>query len=565
MTAFLRGVLPVLTWAPAYRRDDLRGDLTAGITIAAMLIPQGMAYALLAGLPPEVGLYAATIPLLAYAVFGTSRQLAVGPVAIVSLLTASALAGVADEGTASYLEAAAVLALLVGAVSLVLGAARLGFVTNLLSHPVLVGYTAAAAVIIGFSQAKHLFGIRPESRDHFAQEVVEFGRALDGAQAATTIVAAGSIALLVVLKRRFRRLPGALIVVVLGILAVQVFDLTARGVAVVGEIPARLPTFSIPGIDTSLVGRLLPTAIVIAMVGFLESIAIAKVYARRNRYEIVPNQELIGLGAANVAAGVFGGYPVTGGFSRTAVNADAGARTPLASVVTVAILLVTLAALTPLFHDLPLATLGAIVVVAVSSLVDVAEMRHIARVKPSDLGTLVFAFVATLALGIELGIVAAAGLSLALIIVRMSRPHSAELGRIPGTHVFRNIDRFPDVEVRPDVAVLRIDVSLSYLNATFLKRRFAALRQSHGERLRAIVVDCSGVNDIDATAEHTLLELTDELELAGIELHLAAPKGPVRDVLARSHLGEHLAARTHLDVDQALRTIDRAWASSPAR
>lgn len=549
--AGLTRMVPILDWAPRYARRDLAGDLAAGVTVAAMIIPQGMAYALLAGLPPEVGLYAATIPLLAYAVLGTSRQLAVGPVAIVSLLTASALGAVAEEGTASYLEAAALLALLVGAVSALLGVARLGFLTNLLSHPVLVGYTSAAAIIIGFSQAKHVFGVRTPRTDHFHEDVTELVRALDATSWTTVGVAAASIALLWLLRLRLPRVPGALVTVAAAIVAVKVFDLREHGVAVVGDIPARLPTFAVPGVDAGLVGDLLPTAVVIAMVGFLESVAVAKVYARRNRYEIEPNQELVALGAANVASGLFGGYPVTGGFSRTAVNASAGARTPLASVVTAALVLVALAVLTPLFHDLPQATLAAIVLVAVAGLFDIREMRRIAAVKRHDFMSLVFAFVATLALGVEWGIVAAAGLSLALIVVRMSRPHTAELGRLPGTRRFRNVERFPDAERIPGVAVLRIDVSLSYLNATFLKRRIERLCDG-GTPLRAVVLDLSGVNDLDTTAEHALREVDDELAARRVTMHLASVKGPVRDVLARSGLAERLASRTHEDVEDAI-------------
>lgn len=564
MPTLLTKALPILTWAPRYRRADLGGDLAAGLTVAAMLVPQAMAYALLAGLPPEAGLYAATVPLVLYAIFGTSRQLAVGPVAIVSLLTASALAGVAEQGTAEYLEAAAVLALLVGVVSAVLGLARLGFLTNLLSHPVLVGYTAAAAIIIGFSQAKHLFGIKPEKGESFYEEVRAFIDAIDGAKAATMAIAAASIVALVLLKRFVPKVPAALAVVVASILAVKGLGL-ADEVAVVGEIPSGLPPIAIPGLDGELVGKLAPTAVIIALVGFLESIAVAKVYARRDRYEVEPNQELVGLGAANLGAGIFGGYPVTGGFSRTAVNAHAGARTPLASLLTATIMAVTLVALTPLFHDLPQATLGAIVIVAVAGLFDVAEARHIHRVKPTDTIPLVVAFAATLVVGIELGILVAAGLSLALIVVRMSRPHTAVLGRIPDSHVFRNVERYPDVEVTDDVAVLRVDVSLSYLNSTFLKRRIAQLRADHPGGLRAVVLDCSGVNDLDSSAEHTLHEVDDELRAAGIELHLAAVKGPVRDVLDRSGFADHLATRLHLDVDGAMAVLGASPAPASER
>ena len=317
---FLRSHLPVLQWAPQYDRGDLRSDLAAGVTVGAMLVPQGMAYALLAGLPPAVGLYAATVPVIIYALFGTSRQLAVGPVAIVSLLTASALAPLVEEGTAGYVSAAALLALMVGVVHIVLGAGRMGYLVNFLSHSVLIGFTAAAAIIIGFSQTKHVLGISIERKEHFYETVLEVLDNLAGTHGLTLAIGLISVAVLFALKRFAKRVPGALVVVVGSILAVELFNLEDRGVKVVGDIPDSLPAFGLPDFDGSLIGNLIGTAFVITLVGFMESIAVAKVYARRHRYEVEPNAELIGLGAANVASGLFGGYPVTGGFSRTAVK-----------------------------------------------------------------------------------------------------------------------------------------------------------------------------------------------------------------------------------------------------
>jgi len=332
--ATLKSLMPILDWAPRYQRDDLGSDIIAGLTVGAMLVPQAMAYALLAGLPPEVGLYAATIPVIIYAVFGTSRQLAVGPVAIVSLLTASALAPLVEEGTAGYLGAAALLALMVGIVHIVLGLGRLGFLVNFLSHSVLVGFTAAAAIIIGFSQVKHIFGISTERQDHFYETVVEFFENVADLNTTTLALGLTALAGLFTLKRFAPKVPAALVVVVASILAVELFDLESRGVKVVGDIPDSLPTFALPDFSGSLVGNLASTALVITLVGFMESIAVAKVYARRHRYDVDANSELVGLGAANVASGLFGGYPVTGGFSRTAVNDSAGSRTPLASIIT---------------------------------------------------------------------------------------------------------------------------------------------------------------------------------------------------------------------------------------
>ncbi|MDH3682592.1 MAG: solute carrier family 26 protein, partial [Acidimicrobiia bacterium] len=557
----LQRVLPILRWAPDYQRTDLRSDLAAGVTVGAMLVPQAMAYALLAGLPPAVGLYAATVPVLVYAVFGTSRQLAVGPVAIVSLLTATALAPLVEEGTAGYLAAAAVLALLVGAVHLVLGAARLGKLVNVLSHSVLVGFTAAAAVIIGFSQAKHLLGISIERREHFYETVGEVAAHLGDVHWPTLVLGAGAVAALLALKRLAPKVPAALAVVAASIALSELLDLEARGVAVVGSIPDSLPAFGLPDFDGTLVGDLVTTAFVITVVGFMESIAVAKVYARRHRYDVEPNQELIGLGAANLASGLFGGYPVTGGFSRTAVNDSAGARTPLASIVTAGIVLVTIAVLTPLLSSLPTAALGAIIVMAVVSLVDVAEMRHIAAVKRSDLIGLSVAFVATLALGIEIGIVVAVVASMLVVFARMSTPHAAVLGRIAGTTAYRNTDRFPEAETVAGVRVIRIDAALSFVNAANVKKLLLAQAQQIDDGApRALVLDASGINDLDVTGVEMLHEVLADLnepdaEGHRVELHLADVKGPVRDVLRRAGIWAELDGRIHTDANDAVAAV----------
>lgn len=527
-------------------------DLGAGLTVGAMLVPQAMAYALLAGLPPEVGLYASTVPLVLYAVLGTSRQLAVGPVAIVSLLSATALAGVADEGTSGHVTAAAVLALLVGGIHIVLGLGRLGFLTRLLSHPVLVGFTSAAALIIGLSQMKHLLGVSIESSEHVYETAWRLVRAGGDVHGLTIVVGLGAIALMFGLKRLVPAVPGALAAVVVTTIASVLFDLEARGVGVVGDIPQGLPALGLPS-DLGLVDQLLPAALVITLVGYMESIAVAKVYARRNRYDVDANRELIGLGAANIGAGLVGGYPVTGGFSRTAVNADAGARTKSAAIVSAGIVILVIVALTPLFAQLPSATLAAVVVVAVAKLFDLAEIRHIRTLKTADFVTLVVAFVATLAFGVELGIGIAVAASIVVGAVRMMTPHTAVLGRLPGTSTYRNVERYPDAERVPGVVIIRFDVSLSYLNVEFMKRRVHRLVTEADGPVHAVVLDASGVNDIDTSATEALNELVDELTGDGVRLHVAAVKGPVRDVLCRDGLYQSLGDGVHDHVDDAVR------------
>jgi len=546
---------PIAEWARRYNLSDLRPDLGAGITVAAMLVPQAMAYALLAGLPPEVGLYASTVPIVAYALFGSSRQLAVGPVAIVSLLTATALAPLVEQGGAGYLAAAALLAVMVGIVHLVLALARMGALVKLLSHAVLVGFTAAAAIVIGFSQVRHLLGVSIERQEHFHGTVAEVIGSLEDANRTTLAIGVIAFAALLAMKRFVPRLPGALVVVIMSIIAVELFDLTSRGVAVVGDIPDSLPRFALPELSGSLIGDLLVASLVITLVGFMESVAVAKVYARRNRYAIDPNQELVGLGAANVASGLFGGFPVTGGFSRTAVNASANARTPLASIITAALVLVSIAFLTPLLSSLPSAALAAIVLSAVVGLIDIAEMRHIAHVKPSDLISMATAFFATLLLGVEIGIGVAVIASILVVFGRMSTPHTAVLGLVDDTSTYRNVDRFPEVGTFDDVRILRIDAALSFVNSTTIKDRVLQETIDGGTTPSVVVLDASGINDVDATAADMLHDLLTEMDERSVCLHLAGVKGPVRDVLRRAGIWDRLDDRIHASTHDAINSV----------
>jgi SulP family sulfate permease len=555
MTNLLHRFAPITAWAPRYDRRDLSSDVVAGFTVSALLVPQGLAYALLAGLPPQVGLYASIVPVIVYAIFGTSRQLAVGPVAIVSLMTATALGGLYDQDTEAYLAGAAVLALLVGAVHLVLRFGRLGFVTNFLSHSVLVGFTAASAVIIVASQIKHVLGISIPSTDSVLETTIEVARGADATHAATLALGTSCIVGFLIIKRFARKVPAALIVLLASIAASNLFGLEARGVKTVGEIPNDLPGFSIPTFDGSALGALATAAVAITLVGFMESIAVAKVYARRHRYEIEPNQELLGLGMANVASGVFGGFPVTGGFSRTAVSDASGTRTPLASIIAALLIIPTLLFLTPVFASLPNAALGATIIVAVINLVDVAEMRHIARVKRSDLIGLGIAFVATLVFGIERGMLIAIVASMLVVFARMSRPHSATLGRIPETTNYRNVDRFPDAVAEPGIRVIRIDAALSFVNAQHVKDLCLGVARLVDAPPRALIVDCSGINDIDATGIEALSEILTEFDAGPVTLHLCDVKGPVRDVLHRAGVWARLDGRIHATAHQAVEAV----------
>jgi SulP family sulfate permease len=538
----LSKIFPAVSWLPNYRRENLQGDISAGLTVAVMLIPQGMAYALLAGLPPIIGLYASVIPLLIYALFGSSRQLAVGPVAMVSLLVASGMSGLAQSASAEYLALATLLALMVGVIQFLMGAGRLGFLVNFLSHPVISGFTSAAALIIGFSQLKHLLGVNLGRSNYIHTIIWSAIQRINEINLPTFLIGLGSIVVLLLVKRWKPVFPGALLVVVVSALMVWVFRLDAAGVKIVGEVPRGLPSMAMPRISIEQVTALLPIAVTIALVGFMESIAVAKSFAAKNRYEVNPNQELIGLGLANVAAGLFSGYPVTGGFSRTAVNAQAGAHTGLASIITAVVISLTLIFLTPLFYFLPQAVLASIIMVAVFGLIDIREVRHLYQIKRSDLLLLLLAFFATLLLGIEEGILISIVASLILVIKRTTRPHTALLGQLPETEIYRNTKRYPHALTIEGLLIFRFDAPLYFANVAFLKDRIEEIQVNATKPVRAIIYDAGSVTDVDSSAVTALKEIAENCRARGVTLYFSNLRGPVRDVLKRSGFYEVLGS-----------------------
>jgi SulP family sulfate permease len=561
MTRFL----PFMSWLPGYRKADLSSDLNAGLIVAVMLVPQGMAYAMLAGLPPVIGLYASVVPLLLYAAFGSSRQLAVGPVAMVSLLVATAIGSMAPGASdAERIALAVMLSVLVGVIQLGMGLLRLGYLVNFLSHPVISGFTSAAALIIGFSQLKHLLGV-PIPRGHHVHHILaEALRHADQIQPHTVAIGAVSIGALLALKRWAPRLPGALLVVSAATAVVWLLGLHERGVAIVGQVPAGLPGLRVPTLDGQALRQLLPMAVTISLVGFMESVSVAKVFANRHGYRLDADRELIGLGVANLGGALSGAYPVTGGFSRSAVNDQAGARTPMAGVITAAMVALALMFLTPLFHFLPKATLAAIIMVAVFGLIDVAEVRRLWRIKRSDLVLLLLTFAATLSLGIEAGILSGVGASMLLFVALRTRPHFAELGRLDGTHTYRNLRHHPDAKTVPGVLALRFDAAFYFGNVSFLQDTLERLEDEMDTPLRAVILDAGGINDLDSTAEHALHELLIRYRERGVRMVLAGVKGPVRDVLRRSGLDRDLGdgGRT-LTVHEAMCALDPGSAEDP--
>ena len=563
--------LPLLDWIPGYGRGDLASDGMAGLIVAIMLVPQGMAYALLAGLPPEVGLYASIVPLVFYGLLGSSRALAVGPVAIVSLMVASTLGELHATGSAGYLAGAVLLAFLSGAILLGMGLARLGFLVNFLSHPVISGFSSAAALVIGFSQLKHLLGF-DIPRGHMITETIAHAvRHIGETNLATFAIAAVSLALLLVFKTGIaswlKRLgmsggvaeasakAGPLVVVAVTTISVWLLGLDqSAGVKIVADIPAGLPPLTVPGFDPALIEQLLPAAGLIAFVGFLESVSVAKSLASKRRQKVDANQELIALGAANIGASFTGGYPVTGGFSRSLVNFTAGAVTPMASIITAGLIALTVLLFTPLLYFLPQAALAAIIVVAVANLIDVETLREAWIYNKADAASLIVTFAAVLTLGIEVGIVFGAALSIALYLWRTSRPHMAEVGRVGETEHFRNVLRH-EVQTDPNVLMVRVDESLYFANTAYLEDQLLA-RVADRPDIDHLVLIMSAVNFIDASALETLETLTERLHDAGVLLHLAEVKGPVMDRLERVAFPDLLGeGRVFLSTHAASKTL----------
>ena len=559
--------IPALHWLRHYRRADLPGDLVAGVIVAIMLVPQGMAYALLAGLPPQAGLYASIAPLIIYGLLGSSRTLAVGPVAIVSLLVATGVGALAEGGTALYWQLALTLALLVAILQTAMGLLRVGFLVNFLSHPVLTGFTAAAAILIGASQLKHLLGLSTP-RLEFVELLRHTAAHLDETNLVTLGLGVGAIGLLFYFKSglggHLARLgvpeavatpvtkAGPLLVVVVGTFLVWSLGLDQRaGVSIVGTVPAGLPPLTMPLFALGHWSALLPTALTIAFVGYMESISVAKSLASRRRQKVDANQELIALGLANVGSAFSGGYPVTGGFSRSVVNFSAGANTGLASLITAGLVALTVLVLTPLFFYLPNTILAAVILVAVAGLIDVRVIRHTWRVNRADALSLGVTFAAVLLLGIELGIVAGVGTAIVLMVWRTSKPHTAVVGRMPGSELYRNVKRHA-VQTWPGVIAMRIDDSLYFSNTRFLEDAVLSLVAEQPE-VRDFILIGTAINFIDASAMDTLAELARSLRDAGVQFHLAAIKGPVHDQLRTAGLVEFIGeTHIHLSTHAAL-------------
>jgi SulP family sulfate permease len=551
--------LPILDWGRRYDCTTFSNDMIAAVIVTIMLIPQSLAYALLAGLPPEAGIYASIAPIVLYAIFGTSRALAVGPVAVVSLLTASAIGQVAETGTAGYAVAALTLAFLSGGFLVLLGVFRLGFLANFLSHPVIAGFITASGILIATSQLKHILGV--DAHGHTLPEMLGsiFGN-LGQINWLTVIIGVTATGFLFWVRKNLKPLlnklglsplmadiltkAGPVAAVVATTVAVWGFGLAEKGVKIVGEVPQSLPPLTLPSLSPDLVGALLMPAILISVIGFVESISVAQTLAAKKRQQIDPNQELIGLGAANLGAAFTGGFPVTGGFSRSVVNFDAGSETPAAGIYTALGLAFAALFLTPLVFFLPKATLAATIIVAVLSLVDLTILKKTWDYNRDDFAAVLITIVLTLTLGVEVGVASGVAISILLHLYKTSRPHVAEVGLVAGSQHFRNIQRHK-VQTHPTLLTLRVDESLYFINARFLQDLIQA-RVTEGTEIRNVILMFSAVNEVDYSALESLEAINLRLKDMGVGFHLSEVKGPVMDRLKTSHLMHDLNGKVFL-------------------
>jgi SulP family sulfate permease len=533
--------------------------MIAAVIVTIMLIPQSLAYALLAGLPPEAGIYASIAPIILYAIFGTSRALAVGPVAVVSLMTAAAVGQVAEAGTMGYAMAALSLAMLSGAMLLFLGIFRLGFLANFLSHPVIAGFITASGILIAASQFKHIIGVQASGHT-LVEMVISLVEHLGQINPITVVIGVSATAFLFWVRKGLKprllamgmaprmadiaQKAGPVAAVVVTTLATWAFGLADHGVAIVGDVPQSLPPLTLPDLSPTLLGQLFVPALLISIIGFVESISVAQTLAAKKRQRINPDQELIGLGAANLGAAFTGGYPVTGGFARSVVNFDAGAETPAAGAYTAVGLAIAAVALTPLVFFLPKATLAATIIVAVLSLVDLSILKKTWGYSFADFAAVAATIVLTLGFGVETGVSAGVILSILLHLYKTSRPHVAEVGLVPGTQHFRNINRHK-VETADSLLTIRIDESLYFANARFLED-LVLDRVVEDCPIKDVVLMCSAVNEIDMSALETLEALNTRLSDMGVRLHMSEVKGPVTDRLKRSHFLDELSGELFL-------------------
>lgn len=569
LSSWMRGItVPRPVWWEATGGEQMRGDLAAGLTVGVMLVPQSMAYATLGGLPPLYGLYASLIPLLVYPFFGTARQLAVGVVALDMLVVGTGLAGMAPLESGRYVELAILLAALLGVIQLAMAALRLGFLADLLSRPVVTGFTTAAALVIASSQLGPLLGLDLPRSEFIYEIAMEAGPRLGEIHPATALLGGSSVAVLLALRLWLPSVPGALVVVGGGMAVTAWLGLGETGVAVTGEVPRGLPSPTLPGTSLDDLRSLLPLAATLALLQLMSVTSLARALAARHDYTVKPNRELLGLGLANLFGSLARSIPISASFSRSAVAEDSGARTPLFNVVAAGVVVLALLFLTPLFEYLPRTVLAAIIIVGASGLISPKAFVQLWRTHPQDGALALVTAGATLVFGIQEGIVVGVVASALAVLHRFSRPRIVELGLLPGTHLFRDRERFDEAEPIPGILVLRVDAAFSFFNAAYFRDHIARRTRdpdgSEGmgsddeemDRLRALVIEGRGINALDTTAIDALKDLLGILDEMGVEVYFAGLKGQVRDVLSRSELGDRLDTEVfHLSTHYAVRWV----------
>jgi len=550
-----KSYFPLLEDLASYKRSDFKHDLIAGLTVAVMLVPQGMAYAMLAGMPPIYGLYGGLIPVFLYPVFGTCRQLSIGPVAVSALLVLSGVSQLAEPGSEEYIQLVILVGLMIGVLQLLLSLLKMGFLVNFLSHPVVAGFTSAAAVIIAVSQLKDMLGISIPRLTHLYETVGYAYSHLAETNVMAVMLCLGAMALMIGLKVISRKLPAALIVVLLGTLVSWYFNLEELfGLGIVGAVPSGLPGFELPVLSSEKMTLLLPTAFTVTIIGIVESIGIAKVLeSRHQNYYIRPNQELLAIGISKIGGAFFQALPTSASFTRSAINNSSGAKTGVASIVTALIIAITLLFLTSFFYYLPNAILAAIILLAVRNLFDYHEALHLWRTHRQDFLMMMVTFFITLLLGIEEGVLSGVVLSILAVLYRSANPHFAVLGKLPDSNHYRNIDRFDKAIEYPGIVVSRFDDQLYFGNASFFKDRVREIINEKGDNLKVLILDASNIHDMDSSGLHALEEVFQMLERKQIKLSICSAIGPVRDLLFKSGLIDTLGEDSQfLEVHNAI-------------
>lgn len=556
MLSWLKKTFKMVEWLPGYNRSQFYGDLSAGLTTGIMFIPQCMAYAVIAGVPPIYGLYAGVIPLLVYPLFGTSKHLSVGPVAIDMLIVAAGVSLLAEPETEQYIAYTILLTLMAGALQLAMGSMRLGAVFNFFSRPVIAGFTLAAPIIIIFSQLNNLLGIDLPNTQYVILIIKEVALNLQDIHPETFILGIAAIFSLALIRYLNPMLPGSMIVLALGILVAWLTGLSASGIELVGEIPKGLPPLSLPDVNFNDVRELLSTALTLALVQFMSVAALGRAFAKRHDYMIDSNHELVAIGASNFLGSLFQSIPVSGSFSRSAAAEQANVQTPFANVITSLLIIATLLFLTPLFYYLPMPFLAAIIIVTSVNLIDIAEFRFLFLTKKSDGFIAIFTAVCTLMIGIQEGILLGVVASMVNILYRYSNPHVAELGLIPGTRTFMSLERNPEAKPVENILVLRVDASFSFVNAEFFRDYILEKSRERNKSTRYVIIDGSSINTLDTTAAELLESMIKTLNNWNIELYITGLKGPVRDVIQRSGLKKLLGAdHFYRDPHEAVKAI----------